>query len=81
MAGLSIALTVLGCILVLGTMVALAWLLRNISWEVLDDDQLDYGMPTQRVNAFAFARNWLKARPKMLTYRRDNRGRFRRHRR
>jgi hypothetical protein len=81
MAVLSIALTVLGCILVFGTVAALAWLLRNISWEVLDDDQLDYGMPTHRVNGWNFAKNWLKARPRMLTYRRDSQGRFRRHRR
>lgn len=61
---------------------AARWLGR--SWEVLDDDQLGDKLagPEQHLPAaWLGLRGWFKSKPRRLTYRRDERGRFRRVRR
>jgi hypothetical protein len=63
-----------------GALLLGARLLRSIEWEVIDDDELH-----ERISAGGRAagwlRRWTKPRPRMLTYRRDRLGRFRRYRR
>ena len=61
---------------------AARWLGR--SWEVLDDDQLSdklAGPGQHSPAAWLGLRGWFKRKPDRLTYRRDERGRFRRVRR
>jgi hypothetical protein len=53
------------------------WLAR--SWEVVDDD--DIRQHTGTSTFWFHALGWLKPKGWLLTYRRDERGRFRRHRR
>jgi len=58
---------------------AARWLGR--SWEVLDDDQLNDKLagPAQHSPArWLGLRGWFTHSPRRLTYRRDDRGRFRR---
>lgn len=50
------------------------WLAR--SWEVIDDDR-----KVHRLFREAGLRGWFRRAPRLLTYRRDGRGRFRRHKR
>ena len=75
---LAIAIIIVAFILLATTGLVLMgrWLTR--SWEVLDDDVVD----VQSAGAFWFRlRGWFGRGPPRLTYRRDSRGRFRRHRR
>ena len=54
------------------------------SWEVLDDDQLAErltGKGATHSPMWLRVRGWLAGGPRRLTYRRDERGRFRRVRR
>ena len=54
------------------------------SWEVLDDDQLSDLLSSRARHSPADwlgMRGWFKRRPPQLTYRRDERGRFRKIRR
>ena len=55
------------------------------SWEVLDDDQLTEKLTGQGASPspalWLRVRGWLAGGPRRLTYRRDERGRFRRFRR
>ncbi|KRA84289.1 hypothetical protein [Altererythrobacter sp. Root672] len=53
---------------------AVLWLAR--SWEVIDDDR-----KIHRLFREAGLRGWFRRAPRLLTYRRDGRGRFRRHKR
>lgn len=53
------------------------WLAR--SWEVVDDDALRQHTGTSTF--WFYALGWLRPNTPRLTYRRDERGRFRRHRR
>ncbi|MBT2134534.1 hypothetical protein KK137_09330 [Croceibacterium sp. LX-88] len=53
---------------------AVLWLAR--SWEVVDDDR-----KIHRLYREAGLRGWFSRAPRLLTYRRDGRGRFRRHKR
>jgi hypothetical protein len=68
-----------------GAVVALTWLGRSLRWEVVDDDRLDYEGPRRR-GAPGGLRTWLRRhawpspRQRLLTYRRDRLGRFRRYR-
>ena len=58
---------------------AARWLGR--SWEVLDDDQLSdrlVGTAQHSSADWLGLRGWFKRKPRRLTYRRDERGRFRR---
>jgi hypothetical protein len=59
------------------------WLAR--SWEVIDDDQLAEKLTSQNAREspglWLLMRGWLAGGPRRLTYRRDERGRFRRIRR
>jgi len=58
---------------------AMRWLGR--SWEVLDDDQLSDRLAGSEHNSPAGwlgLRGWFTRMPRRLTYRRDERGRFRR---
>jgi hypothetical protein len=57
---------------------AARWLGR--SWEVLDDDQLsDRLAERERASVdWLGLRGWFTRKPRRLTYRRDERGRFRR---
>jgi hypothetical protein len=60
-----------------------AWLWRSLEVEIAEDDQSSH-QPCYQVRR-PMARIWerilIKQRPRMLTYRRDRLGRFRRHRR
>lgn len=61
---------------------AFCWLTR--SWEVLDDDQLSDKLSTRARHSPADwlrMRGWFTRKPRQLTYRRDERGRFRKVRR
>lgn len=57
------------------------WLVRTLRWESVEDDQFEYRVPGGRSSG----RGWFKAllvpKRRLLTYRRDRRGRFRRYRR
>ena len=58
------------------------WLAR--SWEVLDDDQLSEKLSDRTRHSSAFwllMESWFGRGPRRLTYRRDEKGRFRRIRR
>ena len=58
----------------------LAWLWLARSWEVLDDDQLSEKLSgREQRSPMAWLRmiGWFTAGPRQLTYRRDERGRFR----
>ena len=55
------------------------WMLRSLRWEVVDDDQLHDRIGRGRGGTWFTA--WFRPRSQMLTYRRDERGRFRRYRR
>ena len=62
----------------------LAWRWLTQSWEVLDDDQLSDKLagPAEQPAGFRLRMlGWLTRGPRRLTYRRDERGRFRRIRR
>jgi hypothetical protein len=66
-------LTVLAIIAAAATLAAiagLAWLWLSSSWQVVDDESAPRPL-----------RTWWKPKSRLLTYRRDGRGRFRRHRR
>ena len=67
-----------------GLLLWIAWLWLARSWEVLDDDQLSAklsGRAQQSPTAWLRMLGWFTARPRQLTYRRDERGRFRKVRR
>ncbi len=71
-----VALGVLG----FGLLLWLASLWLSLSWEVLDDDQLSEKLsdPTQHSQAvWLRIASWFRRGPRRLTYRRDERGRFR----
>ena len=80
-----IILTGLFAAVAIGAIVALTWLGRGLRWETIEDDQLDY--EGRRRGASAAFRAWLRrhawfgSKRRLLTYRRDDRGRFRRYRR
>jgi hypothetical protein len=57
----------------------LARLSRALRWEQVDDDRLHHELSTTR--GWAMLRGWFTPRHRLLTYRRDALGRFRRHRR
>lgn len=81
MTAVFIALTVLALVIVLCTVAAFAWLFRTLKWEVVEDEELFYRTAPSHASGWSWLRAWLKPRPRQLTYRRDRRGRFRRHRR
>lgn len=60
-----------------------AWLWRSLEIEIAQDDQSSHqpGHQLRRPMARIWERILIKQRPRMLTYRRDRLGRFRRHRR
>jgi hypothetical protein len=62
-------------------LLALAWLWRTLRWEVVDDDALHYEVSRGRSAGRSWLKAWLKPKPRLLTYRRDRLGRFRRYRR
>lgn len=72
------------CAIAVGLLVWLGslWLAR--SWEVLDDDQLSEKLadhPDHPSTAWLRMLGWFSRGPRRLTYRRDERGRFRKVRR
>lgn len=81
MTALSIILAMLAVVILLGIVAAVVWLLRTLKWEVVDDDELQYRTARGRGSGWSWAKAWLKPGRPLLTYRRDRRGRFRRHRR
>lgn len=81
MTGLFFFFTVLAGAIIIGTAAAFAWLFATLKWDVLDDDQIQFGRTPVYASGWDWAKAKLKQRPRMLTYRRDNLGRFRRHRR
>lgn len=70
-------------ILAIIALAAGAWLWRSLEIEIAEDDQSRH-QPIYQVRR-PMSRIWerilVKQRPRMLTYRRDRLGRFRRHRR
>jgi hypothetical protein len=76
-----IILIVLSGAVSIAALLALGWLWRTLRWEVVDDDELDYRVSQGRSSGRSWLKAWLKPKPRMLTYRRDRLGRFRRHRR
>ena len=58
-----------------------AWMLRSLRWEVVEDDDLHDHTGRKRAGALGWLTAWLRPKALLLTYRRDERGRFRRHRR
>jgi hypothetical protein len=62
-----------------------AWRWLAASWEVLDDDQLAERLAPSGAShtpvLWLLVRGWFGRGPRKLTYRRDERGRFRRTRR
>jgi hypothetical protein len=71
---------VLGGLLGLGALAALWWLGRALTWSTIEDDQSSDGAPHRSILPLWLAA-LLRPRSRLLTYRRDERGRFRRHRR
>jgi hypothetical protein len=62
----------------------LAWRWLAGGWEVLDDDQLSERLASPEARspaAWLGMLGWFRRGPRRLTYRRDERGRFRRIRR
>ena len=57
------------------------WLVRSLKWESVDDDQLEYRLSRGRSSGRGWFGGLLAPRHRLLTYRRDRRGRFRRYRR
>ena len=73
-------LLALGLLASCGALVALAvlawrWLAK--SWQVVEDERL----PGRAGSPDGIIQSWFGLKPRRLTYRRDARGRFRRHRR
>jgi hypothetical protein len=69
-----------------GLLLWLAWRWLAKSWEVLDDDQLSDRLSGQTqdqapASSWLRFRGWFTSGPRRLTYRRDERGRFRKIRR
>lgn len=81
MTALFVALSVLALVVIACTVAAFAWLFRTLKWEVVEDDEFRYRAAQSRAPGWAWLSAWLTPRPRQLTYRRDHRGRFRRHRR
>jgi hypothetical protein len=65
----------------IASLAALAWLWRALKWEVVDDDQLHYRIARGRLPRRGWLKGWIKPKNPLLTYRRDEQGRFRRYRR
>lgn len=77
---IALALGAIGACLLLWA--GLLWLAQ--SWEVLDDDQLSEklsGYPQHSAGVWLRMLGWFTRGPRRLTYRRDERGRFRKIRR
>ena len=77
---IGVALGAIGSCLLLW--LASRWLAR--SWQVLDDDQLSEklsGHPRPSQDVWLRMIGWFRRGPRRLTYRRDERGRFRKTRR
>jgi hypothetical protein len=76
-----IIVTLLSAVLGAGCLVGGLWLLRTLRWEVVDDDQLSERIGHGSALRPGWLTDWIKPKTPMLTYRRDERGRFRRYRR
>lgn len=81
MTAVFVALTVLALLIIVCTVAAFTWLFRTLKWEVVEDEEFQYSAAQSRAWGWSWLRAWLKPKPRQLTYRRDRRGRFRRHRR
>jgi hypothetical protein len=70
------------CIAVgVGALIFGLWLLRTLKWEAVEDDQLEFRMPRGGAPGRGWFKGLIASRQRLLTYRRDRRGRFRRYRR
>jgi hypothetical protein len=56
-------------------------LLRALRWETVEDDQLEFRLGRRGAPVRGWFTGLLASRQRLLTYRRDRRGRFRRYRR
>ena len=74
-----IILVVLAAAIGIACLLGVVWMLRTLRWEVVEDDQLHDRIGRGRGGHWFTA--WFRPRSPMLTYRRDERGRFRRYRR
>ena len=72
-----LAVGLLGSIAALLALGAIAWRWLAKSWQVIDEDRIP---PSSRSDD-SIIHSWFGLKPRRLTYRRDARGRFRRHRR
>lgn len=72
-------------ILALGSFVWGSWLWLARSWEELDEDQFHAKLSetgsARSSDLWSRMRFWFRPKHRQLTYRRDERGRFRHHRR
>lgn len=62
-----------------GCLLGVIWMVRTLRWEVVEDDQFHDRLAGR--NGRRWFGTWFGPRSPMLTYRRDERGRFRRYRR
>ena len=69
------AFALLALAVALVAFVGLAWMWVSTSWEVVEDDQA-----IERIHGGGL-RGWFGRKSRLLTYRRDHLGRFRRYRR
>jgi hypothetical protein len=77
----ALILTALGIAVGIAALLLGLWLLRTLKWEAIEDDQLEFRLPQGRSRARGWLKGLLVPRHRLLTYRRDRRGRFRRYRR
>lgn len=74
------ALGAIAATLALTALGALVWLRRSLRWADLEDDHHGLAEPAHR-SWLAWLTGWARPKHRLLTYRRDGRGRFRKHRR
>jgi hypothetical protein len=68
------ALAILALLVALTALIGLAWLWLSSSWEVVEDDEVVHRIAGRSL------RRWFGRKTRLLTYRRDRQGRFRRYR-
>jgi hypothetical protein len=80
---IAIILTVLFAAIGLAALVGLACLWRMLDWQEVEDDRLQHEIAgaRRRGRGWLDLRRWFAPQPRLLTYRRDRLGRFRRYRR
>jgi len=70
------ALAFLALVVALIALAAFVWLWLSSSWEIVEDDEFAHRIPGSH-----WFRGWFGRKDRLLTYRRDHLGRFRKYRR